>query len=81
MNKKELALILVFFFFGMALGVAFGGVIMASDDFSYQDSAIMTCDYANKITDVLNDQSETLKLYTNNDYTYLNQLNCSRLRS
>jgi len=80
MNKKELALILAFFFFGMELGVAFGGFIMATDH-QYQDSAIMTCDYANKITDVLNDQSETLKLYTNNDYTYLNQLNCSRLRS
>jgi len=80
MNKRELAFILAFFFFGMILGLVVGGSIMATDH-QYQESAIMTCDYANKITNVLNDQSETLKLYTTTDYTYLDQLNCSKLRS
>ena len=41
--------------------------------------SIKTCNYANNLTDIINLQSEILKVYTGANYTKLNKLNCSLL--
>jgi uncharacterized membrane-anchored protein len=65
-----------------ALGMAFGGILVSidSDDFSYQEASVMTCLYANNLTEIINIQSETLHLYSNTNYTKLEMLNCNKLK-
>jgi len=41
--------------------------------------SVKTCNYANNLTDIINLQSEILKVYTGANYTKLNKLNCSLL--
>ena len=67
--------------FGIALGFGLG--IMASQmdnqNSNYKDASIMTCAYANNLTDIINLQSTSLHLCTGFDYTHLDKLNCSLL--
>lgn len=76
MDKKFLAFCIMFFCLGMAVGM----LIVLNSDFQYKDASIMTCEYANKLTVMINLQSETLKLYTDTDYDVLDKLDCGRLK-
>jgi hypothetical protein len=65
-----------------ALGFFVGGVWQSNVNDNYQNIASMTCDYSNKITDVLNNQSATLEKCMGKpeyDLERLNKLNCSLL--
>ena len=66
--------------FGVALGVAFSGVFIQQwqNDY-YKDASIMTCYYANNLTDIINVQSDQLTLCSGFNYTKLNKLNCDTL--
>jgi hypothetical protein len=63
------------------MGIALGYWYFSSQDFSYKEASVMTCDYANKLTNIINNQSITLELFENRSvpYTKLDVLNCSRL--
>jgi len=65
-----------------ASGFFVGGVWQSNVNDNYQNIASMTCDYSNKITDVLNNQSGTLERCMGKpeyDLERLNKLNCSLL--
>lgn len=77
MNKKTFStsiifLCLFFFLFGYIIGFW----ITTNYDFSYKQSAVRTCYYANNLTNVINLQSETLKLCTDTNYTFIPNLDC-----
>lgn len=74
---KLIAIILI----SCAMGIAFGYTIASNQDFSYKEASVMTCEYANKLTNLINNQSISLELFSNRSvpYTKLDQLNCSRL--
>jgi len=62
------------------IGMIAGAWIMDKDDFSYKDASVMTCKYANNLTDIVNLQSRTLKSCTGHDYQILEHLNCELLK-
>ena len=66
-------ILLIGFVSGFATGYVYQG------DFSYKQASIMTCNYANTLTNITNLCSATLKTYTNMNYQVLNSLNCSAL--
>ena len=80
MNNKDFALLMVAFCFLVAVGYLAGYWTAFYEDFQYQEASIMTCDYANNLTRIVNLQLETLKLYTGTNYTALGELNCQLLR-
>lgn len=65
--------------FGMALGIAFTGILMSGHDFQYKDASIMTCNYANNLTDIINIQTDQLTICSGFNYTKLDKLNCDAL--
>ena len=65
---------------GIAIGIAIGGWIMASEDFSYQDASIMTCEYANRLANATNQCTATLELYSGSHYEVMNMLDCQKLK-
>lgn len=68
-------------FLAFAMGCAVSYWFFSSQDFSYKEASVMTCEYANKLTNLINNQSISLELFSNRSvpYTKLDQLNCSRL--
>ena len=64
----------------LVIGFFAGTYFQMVSDFKYKDATIMTCDYANNLTDIINLQVKTLNLYTNTNYTNLNRLNCSLIK-
>jgi len=76
MNKIAICLCIAFFISGVGVGM----ILVLNSDFTYQNASIMTCEYANALTDIVNNQSELLKSYTGTDHVILDQLNCWRLK-
>jgi len=78
MDKKYVVLFCILFF---CLGTGAGMFIVLNQDFSYKDASIMTCEYANKLTNLVNDQTRSLELCVKDaNYTKLDLLNCGRLK-
>jgi hypothetical protein len=67
----------------MFVGFLFGFGVYHNADFHYKDASIMTCEYANKLTDMLNNQSNSMELYAGHPaklFEELDHLNCSLLK-
>jgi len=78
MKNYQLASLIVVTGFLIIIGYLCGSTYPL-DITRYQGASIMTCNYANNLTDVINMQSDTLNLYTGTNYTKLDKLNCSLL--
>lgn len=76
MENKYFGLLLFAIFF---LGFFAGAGAMLFSDFSYMEASIKTCLYANNLTKIINQQSDTLSLFTETNYTRLSNLNCDLL--
>jgi len=77
MEKITFVLFCISFF---GLGMVAGMLVVLEADFTYKGASILTCEYANALTDIANKQSELLKTYTETNYVILDQLNCERLK-
>lgn len=66
--------------FGFSLGIFIGAIIMTSNDFSYKDASIMTCEYANKLANATNQCTKTLELYSGSHYETMGMLDCWKLK-
>jgi hypothetical protein len=80
---RTTAIIILFLSAGAMLGMFIAQIFFMQYDLTYKNTAIVTCEYANKMTDVLNNQSSALEKCMNkpdNDLVRINKLNCSLLR-
>jgi len=82
MDKLDIGALLIIGFLCFLLGTSTGYYLAINEDIeiNYKDSAVMTCEYANNLTKLINLQSETLKLCSGFEYTKLDQLNCALLK-
>lgn len=76
MENKYFGLILFAIFF---CGFVAGAGAMLYSDFQYKEASVKTCLYANNLTKIINQQSDTLSLFTGTNYTRLDNLNCDLL--
>jgi hypothetical protein len=74
---------LALIFMSLFVGFLFGFGVYHNSDFHYKDASIMTCEYANKLTDIINNQSRSIELYAGHQmetFERLDKLNCSLLK-
>ena len=76
-------LMIIAFLLGMALmfigGFYLGASVVFQETSHYKDMSIATCDYANFLTDIINNQSEIINKIAGEDLKTLDQINCSKL--
>ena len=76
------SMILLIFTFVFGAGVFVGYAYQNMSDLNSQDIAYNTCEYSNKLTDIINSQSELIEVTLNNgfNYTRLDKLSCDLIK-